>query len=102
METRSGREREREKVKLLDALLFLSRIFEKSSKNTPRFLCLGYQSCFSPFVFFLLSSRCSKAFIPERQRRKHDALTKEKEKEKEKEREEERGEKKKKKKKRRV
>ena len=59
----------------------------------------GVSVVFFSFRVFLLSSRCSKAFIPERQRRKHDALTKEKEKEKEKEREEERGEKKKKKKK---
>ena len=55
----------------------------------------GVSVVFFSFRVFLLSSRCSKAFIPERQRRKHDALTKEKEKE----REEERGEKKKKKKK---
>ncbi len=46
---------------------------------------------------FLLSSQSIHSL--ERQRRKHDALKKEKEKEKEKEREEERGEKKKKKKK---
>tara|TARA_B100001540_G_scaffold194034_1_gene170981 strand:- start:1096 stop:1293 length:198 start_codon:yes stop_codon:yes gene_type:complete len=47
----------------------------------------GVSVVFFSFRVFLLSSRCSKAFIPERQRRKHDALTKEKEKEKEKERE---------------
>ena len=52
----------------------------------------GVSVVFFSFRVFLLSSRCSKAFIPERQRRKHDALTKEKEKEKEKEREEEKEE----------
>ena len=50
----------------------------------------GVSVVFFSFRVFLLSSRCSKAFIPERQRRKHDALTKEKEKEK-RERERERG-----------
>ena len=99
METRSGRERERKSNFSTRCYFCLVFLIQKIPLD---FLCLGYQSCFSPFVFFLLSSRCSKAFIPERQRRKHDALTKEKEKEKEKEREEERGEKKKKKKKRRV
>ena len=60
----------------------------------------GVSVVFFSFRVFLLSSQSIHSL--ERQRRKHDALTKEKEKEKEKEREEERGEKKKKKKKRRV
>ena len=95
METRSGRERERKSnfsTRCYFCLVFLRRV-----QKIPLDFCVWGIS-----RVFLLSSRCSKAFIPERQRRKHDALTKEKEKEKEKEREEERGEKKKKKKKRRV
>ena len=66
---------------------FLSRILEKSSKNTPRFLCLGYQSCFSPFVFFLL-------FFSEREARERE---RERERERGRERREEEEEEKKKK-----
>ena len=101
METRSGRERERKSnfsTRCYFCLVFLRRV-----QKIPLDFCVWgisrvfLLSCFSPFFSML-----EKAFIPERQRRKHDALMKEKEKEKEKEREEERGEKKKKKKKRRV